>query len=107
MRTTSWPCSTSRPPTTPPMAPAPKTTNRTRERLYRRGRDVREELLEHADGDTPARGLVNAVEQLVQCLLRVAERALEVRVVAAPADIAPPHRGHRRDCAAVVLERRV
>ena len=50
---------------------------------------------------------VDVVEQLVQHLLAVAERAFEVRVVAAPAHVLPAHRPERGGCRAVVLERRV
>src|SRR5262249_41057117 len=57
----------------------------------RRPWHVREQFLERADGDAPPRLGVDVVEELVQRLLRVPERALEVRVVAAPTDVAPAH----------------
>src|SRR3984893_15704744 len=69
--------------------------------------DVREQLLEGADGDAATVLGGDVVEQLVQRLLAVAVRALEMGVVAAPHDIAPSHRGGRRHRRAVVLERRV
>src|SRR3954447_19779204 len=69
--------------------------------------DVREQLLERAQSDALADRRVDTVEELVQRLLRVAERALEVRIVAAPHHVVVPHRPHRSRRGLVVLERRV
>jgi len=49
----------------------------------------------------------DAVEQLMQRRLGVAEGALHVRIVAAPEHVVEAHRRHRRDRRRVVLERRV
>src|SRR5262245_37766884 len=68
---------------------------------------VREQLHERTAGDPVAHLRRAVVEQLVQCLLGVTERALEMWIVAAPHDVGEAHRpigGWRR---LVVLERRV
>src|SRR5438874_2192561 len=65
--------------------------------------DAREQLLERADADAVRHGWIDVVEQLVQRLLRVTERALEMRVVASPHHVLPAHRRARLHRRAVVL----